>query len=255
MKTLPNILVVDDSATQVLELQEILEAGQCRVTTAGDAAQALVRLEDPEVPDVIISDVVMPGQSGYDLCRKVKADPRLREIPFILLTSLADRMDIIRGINAGADSYLVKPCDRGLLMARVQYVLTNRRLRREGMPPSSVRISLGGQEHQLNTDRIQLLDMLLATYDEALKEKEELEKTNRELRQALAQVQTLEGLIPICAWCKKVRDDQGYWQQVEVYVHRHSRADFSHGICPDCLAKQRAEIAASRGEEGNNSPT
>lgn len=55
-----------------------------------------------------------------------------------------------------------------------------------------------------------------------------------ELREALAQVRTLSGLLPICAWCKKVRDDDGYWQQVETFIARHTDARFSHGLCPDC---------------------
>jgi hypothetical protein len=59
-----------------------------------------------------------------------------------------------------------------------------------------------------------------------------------ELEAALANVKALSGLLPICAWCKKIRDDKGYWQQVEVYVTEHSEADFSHGICPECAAKQ-----------------
>jgi hypothetical protein len=55
-----------------------------------------------------------------------------------------------------------------------------------------------------------------------------------ERKRAVAQVKILQGLLPICAWCKKVRDDSGYWSQIEVYVAEHSQADFSHGICPDC---------------------
>ena len=58
-----------------------------------------------------------------------------------------------------------------------------------------------------------------------------------ELTDALTHVKTLSGLLPICAWCKKIRDDQGYWQQVEAYVKDHSQADFTHGICPDCLKR------------------
>ncbi len=64
-----------------------------------------------------------------------------------------------------------------------------------------------------------------------------LEKTNAELTEALANVQTLSGLIPICAGCKKVRDDRGFWDQVESYVAKHSDAKFTHGICPECSRK------------------
>jgi len=59
----------------------------------------------------------------------------------------------------------------------------------------------------------------------------------RELTDALAQVKTLSGLLPICSACKKIRDDQGYWQQVETYIKKHSDADFTHGICPDCVKR------------------
>jgi hypothetical protein len=65
----------------------------------------------------------------------------------------------------------------------------------------------------------------------------ELTDANLKLRVALDNIKTLRGLIPICAWCKKVRDDKGYWKQVEVYVKEHSEADFTHGICQECLAK------------------
>lgn len=74
----------------------------------------------------------------------------------------------------------------------------------------------------------------------------EREKLIGELRQTLAQVKTLSGLIPICAWCKSVRNDQGYWQTVEQYVHSHSDASFSHSICPSCREKFKDEIARMR---------
>lgn len=56
-----------------------------------------------------------------------------------------------------------------------------------------------------------------------------------ELRQALEQIKTLRGIVPICSSCKKIRDDQGYWSQVEIYVHHHTEAEFSHAVCPDCM--------------------
>jgi hypothetical protein len=62
-------------------------------------------------------------------------------------------------------------------------------------------------------------------------------KTAQALRDALSQVKTLSGLIPICASCKKIRDDKGYWNQLETFIQEHSEAEFSHGICPDCMKK------------------
>jgi response regulator RpfG family c-di-GMP phosphodiesterase len=71
----------------------------------------------------------------------------------------------------------------------------------------------------------------------------------RELEDATGQVKTLRGLLPLCAWCRKVRSDEGYWQQIEVYVSEHSGAEFSHGMCPQCAKEMDAELdeVASRG--------
>lgn len=68
----------------------------------------------------------------------------------------------------------------------------------------------------------------------------------RALEDALAHVKTLKGLLPICAWCKKIRDDGGYWQEVDAYIHKHSDVAFSHGICPECLNKIESQALARR---------
>ncbi len=72
-----------------------------------------------------------------------------------------------------------------------------------------------------------------------------VEKSHADLKEALEKAKTLKGLLPICAWCKKVRDDKGYWAQVEVYFGKHTDAEFSHGICPDCekrLVEREGEV-------------
>jgi hypothetical protein len=66
---------------------------------------------------------------------------------------------------------------------------------------------------------------------------QELQQKNAQLEEALANIKTLNGYLPICANCKKIRDDEGYWQQVEVYVRHHTDVQFSHGICPECMAQ------------------
>jgi len=67
----------------------------------------------------------------------------------------------------------------------------------------------------------------------------ELRRVSARMAEALEKVRTLHELLPICAWCKRIRDDHGYWKQVEAYIHEHTGADFTHGICPECLEKQR----------------
>jgi hypothetical protein len=75
------------------------------------------------------------------------------------------------------------------------------------------------------------------TLSELQQAHEERNRLIRELQDALASVKTLQGLLPICSLCKKVRDDRGYWSQIEIYLRKHSKADFSHGICPECVGK------------------
>lgn len=72
--------------------------------------------------------------------------------------------------------------------------------------------------------------------------RKEQEKLILELQEAITSVKTLRGMLPICAWCKNIRDDQGYWQQIETYIRDHSEADFSHGICPACARKESEQI-------------
>lgn len=74
----------------------------------------------------------------------------------------------------------------------------------------------------------------------------EREKLIKDLKAALARIKTLSGLLPICAWCKKIRDDKGYWEEVEAYVAKHSDAQFTHGICPECIKKCEAETKTSQ---------
>ncbi len=76
---------------------------------------------------------------------------------------------------------------------------------------------------------------------------EELQKANDELKESLANVKTLKGLLPICSNCKKIRDDRGYWNQIEAYLHAHADAEFTHGICPNCIKTLYPEFV---GEEG-----
>ena len=81
--------------------------------------------------------------------------------------------------------------------------------------------------------------ILVASRDitERKQAEKERERLIAELREALAKVKTLSGLIPICAGCKKIRDDKGYWSQVDSYIARHTDAKFTHGYCPDCIKK------------------
>ena len=87
--------------------------------------------------------------------------------------------------------------------------------------------------------------------EEALMKKTvELEEANRQLQEALDSIKTLRGLVPICTYCKKIQDDKGFWSQIETFVSQHSDAQFSHGICPDCVQEHFGSVLEDNPEKG-----
>ncbi len=183
------ILIVEDSPTQAKRLQYILEQQGHHVTVASDGGEALEAAKRSK-PTVIISDVVMPGMDGYELCRIVKDNPALSDVPVILVTTLSDPHDVIRGLECRADNFILKPYDERYLLGRVQYVLVNREMRQTEQPGMGLEIYFNGQRHFITADRLQILNLLLSTYDAAIQRnkqltslQEALQSTNSELQQ------------------------------------------------------------------------
>jgi two-component system, OmpR family, response regulator VanR len=230
------ILIVEDSPTQAKILQHTLEKHNFEVYKTKNGKEALEYLNDHE-PALIISDIIMPEMNGYEFCKEVKSNQRLRAIPIILLTMLSEPEDVIKGLESGADNFMTKPYDEQALMARIHYVLNNAELRESRTSEMGIEIAFAGKKHLITSNRIQILDLLISTYENAIQKTRELEKTVRELTHAHETIKTLKGLIPICANCKKVRNDAGFWEQIEMYIRDHSEAEFTHGFCPDCMQK------------------
>ncbi len=192
------ILIVDDEPINIHLLTRALQ-GTYDVYTATNGNDAISQIQETP-PDLLILDVMMPGISGFDVCRNIKADERFADIPVIFLTGLDTQEDQLQGLELGGIDYLTKPINFTLLRLRVRNHI-------------------------------------------ALKEQRDLlVRQKRELEAALARVKQLEGIIPICMHCKKIRDDQESWHQLEAYISNHSEAQFSHGMCSDCFSTRYPDL-------------
>jgi len=141
-RRIPRVLVVDDNPDMAELMRELLASRGYDVVTVSDAGQAEAEIHR-HLPDLILSDVVMPGRSGYELCHQVKEDPATRLIPFLLITGLSDREDKVKGIEAGADDFLNKPIFPAELFARVKSLLKLKEFTDELETAESVLCTLG----------------------------------------------------------------------------------------------------------------
>jgi len=175
------VLIAEDSPTQAEKLRYLLEEHGCTVVTAPDGKQALAAARRRK-PTLVISDVMMPELDGYGLCKAIKSDERLKDIPVMLVTSLSDSQDVIRGLECGADNFIRKPYERRYLLTRIEQLLMNLELRKNQKMQMGVEIELGGRKHFITSERQQILDLLISTYEQAVHINTELKLRERELR-------------------------------------------------------------------------
>ena len=176
----PLILVVDDIVENLQMLCTILQTEDVEISMASNGQEALEAAEaDP--PSLILLDVRMPGMDGYEVCRRLKSNPKLAVIPVIFLTAHTDTEDVLKGFEAGCVDYVGKPFREAELKARV--------------------------------------------------------RTHLQLRQ-------LRSLLPICMHCHSIREDNGQWERIDLYINQHTGVDFSHGICPKCLKQYYPDFCA-----------
>jgi DNA-binding response OmpR family regulator len=185
-KTRSLILMVDDIPENLRLLGALLEQEGYATAFAINGTEAL-KFVATEKPDLILLDIMMPGDDGYRVCARLKERQDTRMIPIIFVTARSESPDIVRGFEAGGVDYVVKPFRTAELLARV--------------------------------------------------------KTHLELKRAREEIKTLRGLLPTCAWCRRIRNELGEWESIEKYVQEHSEADFSHGMCPDCLEEKFPALA------------
>jgi len=175
------ILIVEDSPTQAERLKYLLELEDYSVTVAGNGRQALAYLAGHK-PTLIISDIVMPGMNGYELCKEIKSDESTWEIPVILLTSLMSSEDVLEGLACGADNFITKPYNEEYILSIISKILAGSRLRKTERVRMGVEVLIAGKRRFITADQQQMLSLLLSTYEAAVQRNSELTKVQDELR-------------------------------------------------------------------------
>jgi two-component system sensor histidine kinase/response regulator len=183
------ILIIEDSLTQAEQLRDILERHDYRVSAAANGREALAAMAARK-PSLIISDIIMPEMDGYELCSRIKADERYREIPVILLTSLSNPQDVIRGLECGADNFITKPYNEEYLLSRIRHMEMDRSRPEGAEPAGGLTLHHGGQEYVITAGRRQIVNLLLSTYETALQQNRELTKARDELHDLNEQLET-----------------------------------------------------------------
>jgi AmiR/NasT family two-component response regulator len=196
-QAITRVLVVDDDMLVIEMIKALLT--EVRFETVGIATdgQRAITLTRELEPDVVVMDLNMPVMDGVDATRAIY---HCCPTPIVVLSAYENPDLVERVSQAGAGAYLLKPpspkeLERAIIIAIARF------------------------DDMMSLRRLN----------------DELAQRNEELVDALAHIQRLRGLLPICSHCKKIRDDAGYWQEVECYIAAHADVQFSHGICPNCL--------------------
>jgi AmiR/NasT family two-component response regulator len=209
------VLVVEDDSLVGQMIQGLLEELGYNLVGKALASCQAVEMTQRLQPDVILMDIGMADVDGIQTTRQIQAS---HPTPVVVLTAYETPELVEQATLAGIGAYLVKPprareVERAIIVAMARF-----------------------------KDMLELRSL-----------NEELEAHNRELQEALAQARILRGLLPICASCKQIRDDQGYWYKVEDYLESHSEAEFTHGLCPDCSRRLYPQLYEEGQEEVRDS--
>lgn len=199
-----SVLVAEDDPLVSEMVQGILADLGYRVVGEAIDGQQAIELTHLLQPHVILMDIEMPLINGVEATQHIN---QVCPTPVVILTAYETPNLLAQATAAGIGAYLIKPPKAQELDRAISIAIA--------------RFNDLAEVRRLNA---------------------ELHARNEELQTMLAQVKTLSGLLPICASCKKIRNDHGYWQQVEVYLSEHADVDFSHGLCPDCVQKLYPEF-------------
>ena len=215
------ILLVDDELIEaelfrgLLEAEEDLEFHYCQ--RVEDAIAQANQIQ----PTLIMQDLSMPGDHGLTMISRFRANPPTKDTPVVVFSGQEDSRTKSIAFSLGANDYIVKSVDRIELLARVRYhsrAYWSQRQRDEALR------ALRENERELWESNASLLE------------------ANRKLTEALAEVKQLTGLLPMCACCRRVRDEKNYWSEFSAYISKHTDLRLTHGLCEECLNTQAVKM-------------
>ncbi len=194
---MPRVLVIEDSPTQAAQFALILEDAGFDAELVADAEAGFARLRDGRF-DAVLSDLHLPGDSGFDLCRRIKSDPSLSATPIVVCTSEADPVNVLRGLQAGADGFFNKRRGEDDVVACLRRAMERRPRAAGRSPEPPTRVAFLNQEFEIAADRDRLLDVLLSAFEEVVHLNDQfqsgavaLRELNRQLGERNGQLQRL----------------------------------------------------------------
>jgi DNA-binding response OmpR family regulator len=191
------ILIAEDDITSRTILENVLIKWGYEVIVTKDGDEAWSKLQEPDAAQLLVLDWMMPRMDGLEVCRKVRQRETPGTNPIYII--------LLTGRNTKED-----------IVAGLQAGANDYITKPFDKDELKARIAVGRRVVELQS---------------------ELAHKVTELKNALEHIKTLQGILPICSYCKKIRDDRNYWQQVETYIAQFTDARFSHSICPDCFEK------------------
>lgn len=201
------ILIVEDESIIAMEISSRLQKLGYQVVAIVHNGPEAITMAEKQAPSLVLMDIFLKGtMDGVEAASIIK---ERYDIPVIYLTANTDEQTFQRAKVTEPFGYLLKPFEERELHTTIEIALYK-----------------AVAERKLSIYRRDL--------EETLAERDTL---INKLQDALAKVKTLSGLVPICAACKNVRDDQGYWKKIESFIKSHSEAEFTHLVCPDCAKK------------------
>ncbi|MBN1781343.1 response regulator [bacterium] len=193
------ILVVEDEPLVRESIVAFLETLGYIVSGIAENGEEAIEKTKALLPNLVFMDIKMPGIDGIEAAKRIQ---EFSEIPVVLLTAYESEELVRQASEAGVSSYLMKPPTTAEIHRAVTIAMARHR---DFMKMKMLNLELGAR--------------------------------TAELEKALEEIQTLRGILPICAGCKNIRNDEGFWEKVEDYLERNSSVSFTHGLCPDCQTK------------------